>query len=234
MIDKLMVRPDFTKFEAAIFDLDGTLLRSNHVWSDIDQKFLGKRGLAVPDDYFKVISVMNLDQAAVYTKSRFGLPDSIGSITQEWTEMAGYEYKHVIGEVEGAGEFLKFLSSLGVKIGLATASHEELYAPALKRLGMYDHFGSFATTARVSRGKGYPDVYLLAADELNARPENSVVFEDIIEGVRGAKLGGFTAGACLNAHYAADRAALISEADFCFESYLKFLPFSTGSSCAEE
>lgn len=35
---------------AAIFDLDGTLLDSMHVWSDIDVEFLRKRNiLKVPD-----------------------------------------------------------------------------------------------------------------------------------------------------------------------------------------
>ena len=43
----------------AIFDLDGTLIRSSHVWSDIDVKFLAKRGFEVPEEYFKKISCMN-------------------------------------------------------------------------------------------------------------------------------------------------------------------------------
>ncbi|MBR1863377.1 MAG: HAD family phosphatase [Ruminococcus sp.] len=208
---------------AAVFDLDGTLLRSNHVWSGIDEKFLGKRGFEVPGDYFKVISVMNLDQAAVYTRERFGLEDSIESIRQEWTDMAIYEYSHVIGEVDGAADFLRLLKSRGVKIALATASLPELYEPALKRLGMYPQFDAFATTAEVERGKGFPDVYELACRRLGEMPEDTVVFEDIIEGVRGARAGGFGTAACLNSHYAADRDKLIAESDLSFESYRELM-----------
>ena len=36
------------EFEAAIFDLDGTLLNSMDVWEQIDISFLQKRGLPVP------------------------------------------------------------------------------------------------------------------------------------------------------------------------------------------
>ena len=47
---------DIKDFKGHIFDLDGTLTRSNHVWSKIDEEFLGKRGIKVPEDYFKQVS----------------------------------------------------------------------------------------------------------------------------------------------------------------------------------
>ena len=40
---------DIKDFKGHIFDLDGTLTRSNHVWSKIDEEFLGKRGIKVPE-----------------------------------------------------------------------------------------------------------------------------------------------------------------------------------------
>lgn len=214
----------FTGFKAAIFDLDGTLIRSNHVWSDIDRKFLGKRGFEVPADYVKAVSTKNFRTAAVYTKELFALPDSVESIMQEWQDMAVYEYTHVIGPVEGMEDFLRYLHDSGVKLGLATANSAALYEPVLKRLGVYGLFGCFTTTEEVERGKGFPDVYELACSRLGEEPKNAIVFEDIIEGVRGAKLGGFTAAACLNEHYSADRDALTAESDLHFESYRELMP----------
>ena len=38
-------------FQGAIFDLDGTLLDSMHVWKEIDLEFLAKRGFNVPLGY---------------------------------------------------------------------------------------------------------------------------------------------------------------------------------------
>lgn len=213
-----------TDFKAAIFDLDGTLIRSNHVWSEIDKMFLGKRGFEVPADYVKAVSTKNFTAAAIYTKELFGLPDSVESIMQEWHDMAVYEYTHVIGPVEGAEDFLRYLHENGVKLGLATANSASLYEPVLKRLGVYELFDSFATTEQVERGKGFPDVYELACERLGESAENAIVFEDIIEGIRGAKMGGFTAAACLNDHYPADREALIVESDLHFESYYQLMP----------
>ncbi|WP_456028394.1 HAD family hydrolase [Ruminococcus sp.] len=195
---------DIKDFKGHIFDLDGTLTRSNHVWSKIDEEFLGKRGIKVPEDYFKQVSAMNFEQAAVYTNDRFSLGENIQDIMKEWFNMAVYEYTNVIGLCGNAGEYVRKLKEQGRKIALATASTEELYKPGLKRNGILECFDCFVSTEQVKRGKGFPDVYELAAEKLGLDAQDCVVYEDIVEGIKGAKAGGFFAVACLNDHYSHD------------------------------
>ena len=147
---------NFTEFNGIIFDLDGTLIKSNHVWSKIDEKFFSKRGIEIPDDYFKIVSVMNFEQAAEYTNTAFHLNENIEDIQKEWYEMAVYEYTNVIEIIPGADKFIHKLKNSGVKIALATASSKELYEPVLKHNGIYDYFDFFASTSQVKRGKGFP------------------------------------------------------------------------------
>ena len=52
------------RFEAVIFDLDGTLLDSMDVWEQIDICFLQKRGLSVPADYVAEICARSFEEAA--------------------------------------------------------------------------------------------------------------------------------------------------------------------------
>ena len=184
--------------------MDGTLTRSNYVWSKIDEEFLGKRGIKVPEDYFKQVSAMNFEQAAVYTNDRFSLGENIQDIMKEWFDMAVYEYTNVIELCGNAGEYVRKLKEQGRKIALATASTEELYKPVLKRNGILDQFDCFVSTEPVKRGKGFPDVYELAAEKLGLDAKACVVYEDIVEGIKGAKAGGFFAVACLNDHYSHD------------------------------
>lgn len=195
---------DIKDFKGHIFDLDGTLTRSNHVWSKIDEEFLGKRGIKVPEDYFKQVSAMNFEQAAVYTNDRFSLGENIQDIMKEWFDMAVYEYTNVIELCGNAGEYVRKLKEQGRKIALATASTEELYKPVLKRNGILDQFDCFVSTEQVEMGKGFPDVYELAAEKLGLEVKACVVYEDIVEGIKGAKAGGFFAVACLNDHYSHD------------------------------
>ena len=215
---------DITGFKAAVFDLDGTLIRSKGVWSEIDRLFFKKRGMEVPAGYYAAVSTKDFKAAAIYTKDLLGLEDSsIESIMQEWHDMAVYEYTHIIGEVDGAADFLRYLSDKGVKLGLATANSAALYEPVLKRLGVLSLFDSFATTEEVGRGKGFPDVYELACGRLGTTSDDTIVFEDLPEGIRGAKLGGFASAACMDELSDTEKAIMLKEADICFDNYRELL-----------
>ena len=209
----------FSKFKGVIFDMDGTLINSGHVWQDVDIRFMKKRGLTLPEDYFKVVSTMNFNQAAVYTKELFGLRETVEEISDEWLSMVQGEYAHNIFIKEGADAFLKALKEKGVKIALATASSKALYEAELKNNRIYDYFDFFATTEQVERGKGFPDVYEFACKGLGLKPIDCAVFEDIVEGVKAAKDGGFASVACLDKQYIADWEQMKKIADFYFESY---------------
>ena len=214
---------DFKTFKGVIFDLDGTLIESGDVWTQIDIDFLGKRGFAVPENYGKAVSAMDFRQAAIYTKQLFSLPETIEEIAAEWRDMAIWHYTNDIPEVSGAQQFVKQLHAAGVKLALATASSQELYTPVLKRCGMYEYFSEFVTTSQVERGKGFPDIYLLAAKLLGEKPEDCAVFEDIPEGVGAAKQGGFRVYARLDPKRRADHAVLRQSADSCFDTYIDIM-----------
>jgi len=62
--------------KAVIFDLDGTLLDSMHVWNQVDEEFLSLRGIAMPKDYTETVRTMEFEIAAQYTITRFGLTES--------------------------------------------------------------------------------------------------------------------------------------------------------------
>ena len=53
-------------FNAAIFDLDGTILDSMDVWEHIDIQFLKKRNLPVPENYVTEICARSFEEAAQY------------------------------------------------------------------------------------------------------------------------------------------------------------------------
>ncbi|MDD3052410.1 MAG: HAD hydrolase-like protein, partial [Candidatus Cloacimonetes bacterium] len=75
------------KLEAVIFDLDGTLIDSMGIWSDVDKEFLKKRSITVPPDLFTDLPGGNsFQEVADYFKKKFLLSESIEEIMQEWTE----------------------------------------------------------------------------------------------------------------------------------------------------
>jgi HAD superfamily hydrolase (TIGR01509 family) len=177
--------------EAAIFDLDGTLLDSMGLWARIDEEFLAKRGIALPADYHAAVSgLTSYEEAAAYTIARFQLADGVASLIREWNDMAAHAYAHTIAMKRGAKNFLETLKKRGVKTGLATASPPLLYEAALRNHGIGRYFDALCDTSEVAEGKNTPDIFYLAARKLRAAPEQCVVFEDSLAAMRSAKAAG--------------------------------------------
>ena len=179
------------KIEGVIFDLDGTLLDSTWVWSQIDTDFLKKRGFEVPKDYSTAIMAMGFEEVAKYTIKRFLLQETKEDVMAEWDAMARDAYAHDVKLKKGVKELLLWLKKQDIKMAVATSNSASLFEPCLKNLGIYDWFHSFTETGDVKRGKEFPDVYLKAAEKMRVNPGNCFVFEDILPAVLGAKKGGF-------------------------------------------
>ncbi|MCI1981737.1 MAG: HAD family phosphatase [Oscillospiraceae bacterium] len=211
-------------FDAAIFDLDGTLLDSLGVWEKVDRIFLGARGLAVTPGYTTAMGAMSFEEGAEYTIRRYGLSETAEALISEWSGMVSDEYAHTIGLKPGAREYLSCLKEQGVKLGVATALPEELYGPALKNNGVYGFFEAFASVCEVKRGKGFPDVYLLAAKRLRTPPERCAAFEDVLSGIRGVRAAGMTAVGVYDSHSRGEESAIRAAANSYLRSWSEALP----------
>lgn len=175
------------RFEAAIFDLDGTLLDSMGIWEQIDIAFLRKRNLSVPEDYAAKISSLSFEEAARYTITLFGLDEKPEDIMREWSEMASYEYTHNVRLRPYAGDYLLRLKEAGIRLAVATGMTIKLALPCLKNNAVFDLFDAICSTDEVPRGKEYPDVFELAADRVGVPPEKCIVFDDVLSAIKSAK-----------------------------------------------
>jgi HAD superfamily hydrolase (TIGR01509 family) len=210
-------------FKGAIFDLDGTLLDSMGVWADIDVDFLARRGIDVPPDYITAVTPMGFMEAAVYTIQRFGLDEKAEDIIEEWNQMSIDAYSHKVALKPKAKEYLLSLKEKGVKLAVATALPPGLYEPALKNNGIYELFDAFSFLSEVERGKGFPDIYLIAAERLGLKPKDCIVFEDIYAGICGAKAGGFRTCGVYDSYSDYEKEKILNTADLFIESFSQLL-----------
>ena len=133
-------------FNAAIFDLDGTILDSMDVWEHIDIQFLKKRNLPVPENYVTEICARSFEEAAQYTIDLLGLQETVEGIIEEWNNMAVEEYSNHVGLLPHALDYLLRLKEHGIKLAVATGLPEKLYIPCLKNNSILELFDALCST----------------------------------------------------------------------------------------
>lgn len=179
-----------SEYRAAIFDLDGTVIDSMYVWEKVDRDFLTERNIPVTKEYTDAVKGMFFETAAQYTIEKYGLKESVDELVNIWLDMAHYEYENNVRAKPYVYEYLNRLKEQGVKIGMATSSNPYLLESVMKKNGLDKYFDTICYTSEVGKNKEYPDIYLYTANKLGIRPEKCAVFEDIPEGISGAKRAG--------------------------------------------
>ncbi len=205
--------------KAVLFDLDGTLVDSMWVWTDIDIEFLGRYHYELPDDLQDAIEGMGFTETAVYFKKRFSLPLSIDEIKDEWNKLAMYRYANEVGLKPGAADFLRLLRRRGIKTAIASSNSRELIRACLSHNRIEDFFDTVTISCDVPQGKPSPDVYLLAARQLGVSPKDCLVFEDVPMGIRAGKNAGMRVCAVEDAFASKNREEIRKLADYYIRSY---------------
>lgn len=208
---------------AVIFDLDGTLIDSMWIWRDIDEVFLGERGIAVPEDLESMVSGISFTQTACYFKERFQLQESVEEMEQIWIDMAYDRYVHEVPLKPGAGEFLERLRSQGIRLGIGTSNSRSLTEAVARALHIEAYFDCMVTATEVKMGKPEPDIYLRAAGELGAAPGQCLVFEDIPAGIQAGKNAGMEVCAVEEALSEGERQRIRQLADYYIRTYYDIL-----------
>lgn len=180
----------FKNIDAAIFDMDGTIVDSMWVWNKIDTEYLAKHNLDVPPSLNNDISHLSFNEVAIYFKNSFNLPYTLEEIKEHWNHMAYEAYCNEVKLKPGVKEFFNLLKENNIKIALATSNNTLLLEACLKANGIYEYFDTITLTNEVNRGKDFPDVYLLTANKLGVSPDKCIVFEDLLPAIQGAKKAG--------------------------------------------
>ncbi len=167
------------RIQAAIFDLDGTLLESQGMWRRVDEAFCARRGLCFDLEYAQALKTLDLRQAAEYTIRYFGLAEAPEALMAEWMQTAQAEYRFRLPAKPAALAALRHLSASGVRLAFATASDAAFSYPALCRTGLRRYFQTGVSAGERSGRKNDPALYRLAAARLGVPPAACAVFDDV-------------------------------------------------------
>jgi HAD superfamily hydrolase (TIGR01509 family) len=207
-----------------VFDLDGTLTDNMACHAEAFALFLSRHGL--PE------LTMAMRQRIDGKRNAEIFPILFGRLVTA-SELASFEdekegaYRELsrrrLRPIAGAVTLLERLEARGVAVAVATSAPEKNVAHTLAAIGLADRFSVIVRSDAVSRGKPFPDVFLLAAHELGVAPEACLAFEDAPVGVAAARGAGMRCAAILSSFSAETFAAVDSPPDAVYQDFDAYL-----------
>lgn len=175
-----------------IFDLDGTLIDSNGIWDDIDQKFLERHGLPFSQEYHDGVAHTILQNAAMFTRDFFRMEMSCEEIMAEWMELAQGAYDHVRLRPY-VREYLDHCRADGQSMAIFTSCVPEHCETALRSLGLKDYFERVLYAQRLGIEKHSPETFRAIARVLGTEPDKCTLIDDSQRNCEAAKNAGMAA-----------------------------------------
>lgn len=179
---------------AAIFDLDGTLLDSTDMWENLGARFLQSLDIVPKENLRNEIWDMSLPESAAFFKREYSVSLSEEEILARLNELSESVYTNDAPLKSGVKRLLGSLQMLDIKSALATAADKNLAEAALARTGISEHFSGIFSCSEHG-AKTAPDIFLKAAELLGTKPQETVVFEDSLTAVQTARSAGFITAA---------------------------------------
>ena len=201
-----MTQPDLI-----IFDCDGVLVDSEVLSCRCLSKVLSGYGIDLGLDQALDLFLGRSTTAIVEYYEALGrsIPEEFSTELRAGVRAA---FTSALCPIEGVNTLLE-----GLKIPHCVASSSDLdrVSYSLFLTGLAAHFDKrLYTSQMVERGKPAPDLFLYAADRMQADPRRTLVIEDSISGIEAAKAAGMTVwGFVGGSHYQSrDGKALLYEA----------------------
>lgn len=173
------------KITTVLFDFDGVVADTEPLYDGFWYKINEKYQLGIPDfpSRIKGTTLQNIFDTYFTSFSK----EEINKIALASAE---FEKQMHFPEVSGAVTFICILKEKQYKIGLVTSSASAKIKVALKEMGLEGMFDTMVTADRITHGKPDPMCYLLAAGDLQAHPDECVVFEDAFTGIQAGTAAG--------------------------------------------
>jgi HAD superfamily hydrolase (TIGR01509 family) len=207
---------------AVVFDLDGVLIDSEHVWDEARRELARERGGRWHERASRDMMGMSSPEWSRYMHDVIGVPDPPEEISAEVVRRLERIYREHLPIFDGAVAAVERLAARW-PLGLASSSNRELIDLVLELSGLAGYFRVTVSSEEVAHGKPAPDVYLEAARRLGVAADRCAAVEDSENGIKAAKAAGMRVVAIPNPLYPPAEDAL-AQADVTLDSLDQLAP----------
>lgn len=211
------------KFEAAMFDMDGTLLCTMRYWRFTSLEFLLAHDIIPTQEQLGRMYTTSSRRLCAEILAEHGIEMTQREIV---SELEGYMHRHYLSDARAkpnVGAYLQALNDRGIPLCVGTGSPRQFARDGLARLGLADKFAFITDCYEYGLTKQEPAYFELMAQKLGVAPAGMCVFEDALYSIRSARAAGCPVIAVLDGTQRNDWPEIQALADHCIQDYAQLL-----------
>lgn len=176
-----------------IFDVDGTILDSMHIWIEPQNRLFAKYGFSLEDltkEEKGKIEALSVEAMCQYIVDEIAKDMTLDEVMAYFDDIIYTGYKDELIAKPRNLEILKKLKDAGFSMSVASSTPYKYLEMALKRLGIYDYFDFFATPELLDVKKSDPDYWQYSIKKHGVKAEDCVLFDDALYAIKAANKEG--------------------------------------------
>ena len=173
-----------------IFDIDGTILDSMHIWikplEDIFKKY-GYDLNKIPKEKKGEIEALPFYDMCEFLARNIARDMTKNEVIKYFEETIENAYANDLLAKNGAVDFLKDLKKKGYTLSVASSTDYKYLEKALKRIEIFDLFDFLATPDTTGYNKSEKDFWEYSIKKHGKSPEDLILFDDALYAIKAAK-----------------------------------------------
>ena len=167
------------KTSTIIFDMDGTVLESEGLFSIAEQRLLSDYGIQIKLDELVAFRGMSEDDFYPNFTEKFQINDSKENIKRKLQEYFFIIMKSHLHYIRGFKNFYKnIIQRYNLKTALVTNTSLDIVIKIREHINIDRYFSLIITSCDVSQPKPSPVPYRSAMSGLSSDSENTIIIED--------------------------------------------------------
>ena len=174
---------------AILFDLDGVTIDTEPLYTLSEIRLFKEYGVEIPREDWGLFRGCSEETFFDLSMARYGITENRDIFIQKGRKYVMAEFKKNIPFVPGFKDLIARVSKNYIT-GLVTASPIRSLGWIRKKIKLDNYFQYIISGEETSKNKPHPHPYIEMMARINVNPQNTVIIEDSILGLRSALASG--------------------------------------------